>query len=377
MKNLLEKQILFPKAMGLAPYFWLLWYIPAISLVMTFPLYLRSFLFLILLAFLKIYRDSFFLTSKKFSYNILFQLLLATVFAVITKYPFLYIYTGYVIGGSYYNTAKIKQLIYLYYLSSLLTSGYGIYTILFSNLNDIIYFFFGIAFILGCVPVSYSTMKSRQLKQNNKRLELLIRRSERDRIAQQLHDNLGQSFSILALKAELAQKLIDKNKLSLSKEQLNDIATTARQDLDLVREIVANLKFNTILQTLHHQYYHLKDAGIMLYTNQDELTADWDKVTQNVISQAITEAVTNCIKYSKATRLDINFSDDHENYFVKIADNGIGFQNNNDDKREKFGLAGIKKNITNLNGQVDFKSNNGAIIAIKVPKPERDDKIYD
>ncbi|CCI84947.1 hypothetical protein FC52_GL001018 [Lactobacillus pasteurii DSM 23907 = CRBIP 24.76] len=85
----------------------------------------------------------------------------------------------------------------------------------------------------------------------------------------------------------------------------------------------------------------------------------------------------NLILVSKATRLDINFSDDHENYFVKIADNGIGFQNNDDDKREKFGLAGIKKNITNLNGQVDFKSNNGAIIAIKVPKPERDDKIHD
>ena len=147
------------------------------------------------------------------------------------KYPFLFIYTGYIIGEQYFNTKNIRFLLVTYYVFSLYCIIYIIYVAKLNNLNDLLSFIFGFVFILGCVPASYSKMKHAQLLQKNKRLELLIRHNERDRIAQQLHDNLGQSFSILALKAELSSKLLDKDKLELAKQQLDDIAEISRNDL--------------------------------------------------------------------------------------------------------------------------------------------------
>lgn len=57
---------------------------------------------------------------------------------------------------------------------------------------------------------------------------------------------------MLALKAELAEKLLEKDPV-LAKQQLKGIAAASRQNLDLVREIVADMKHSTILQTLDIQ----------------------------------------------------------------------------------------------------------------------------
>lgn len=377
MRDFLDSKILFPKQLGFAPYFWLLWFLPAIVYVLQFPNYLKWTLLLTLLVFLKIYRDSFFLINKKFDYNVLAQLILCIIFGSIAKYPFLFIYTGYIIGEQYFNTKNIRFLLVTYYVFSLYCIIYIIYVAKLNNLNDLLSFIFGFVFILGCVPASYSKMKHSQLLQKNKRLELLIRHNERDRIAQQLHDNLGQSFSILALKAELSSKLLDKDKLELAKQQLDDIAEISRNDLNLVRKIVTDLKSDTIIQTLNKQYQYLEDAKIMLFTQNEDLTTSWDRTVQNILSQVITESVTNCIKYSNASHIRISFSAKNNSYLVTISDNGIGFDNYLKQDHESFGISGIKRNIANLDGSVEFKSDNGANIFISIPIPKKEDNNHD
>lgn len=55
--------------------------------------------------------------------------------------------------------------------------------------------------------VSRSVIHQRQLRQTNRRLQAIVRRGERERIARDLHDTLGQSFSMITLKTELAKKV--------------------------------------------------------------------------------------------------------------------------------------------------------------------------
>lgn len=111
MRDFLNSKILFPKQLGFAPYFWLLWFLPAIVYVLQFSNYLKWTLLFTLLVFLKIYRDSFFLINKKFDYNVLAQLVLCIIFGSIAKYPFLFIYTGYIIGEHYFNNKNIRFLL--------------------------------------------------------------------------------------------------------------------------------------------------------------------------------------------------------------------------------------------------------------------------
>ena len=73
---------------------------------------------------------------------------------------------------------------------------------------------------------------------------------------------------MLALKAELAEKLLEKDPV-LAKQQLKDIAAASHQNLDLVREIVADMKHSTILQTLDIQQSNLDKSGIMLHTKNE------------------------------------------------------------------------------------------------------------
>ncbi|WP_241682556.1 sensor histidine kinase [Ligilactobacillus salivarius] len=220
-------------------------------------------------------------------------------------------------------------------------------------------------FIFGTIPASNSLSKSYRLGKQNNRLELIARHSERDRIAQQLHDNLGQSFSMLALKAELAEKLLEKDPV-LAKQQLKDIAAASRQNLDLVREIVADMKYSTILQTLDIQQSNLDKSGIMLHTKNEEITVDWNKDIQNTISQIITELVTNAIRYSHGNLFSVTFSQNKNLYLITVHDNGIGFDKNISYKKS-FGLSGIKKRIDYLDGNVNFDNDNGAKIDISIP----------
>ena len=60
---------------------------------------------------------------------------------------------------------------------------------------------------LAAKAMNETYRRTYHLSQQNKRLEAIVRQNERDRIAQDLHDNLGQAFSIITLKAELAKEI--------------------------------------------------------------------------------------------------------------------------------------------------------------------------
>ncbi len=64
---------------------------------------------------------------------------------------------------------------------------------------------------------------------------------ERLRIARDLHDLLGHNLSLIALKSELAQRLVSVSPERATRE-IGDIETVARQALQEVREAVASYR---------------------------------------------------------------------------------------------------------------------------------------
>lgn len=333
-------------------------------MLLQLKLTVQLLLWLLLVVFVKLYRDSFFKSNDGFDLNMAALMAISIGFLLAANYPYALIYLGYLLPT---RPTKRKTL--------LAASYYGISggTLLYLGTiqTDVIQLGIVALLLFSSYPISAAMMHSyRQrfsLAEDNKHLRLLIKQNERDRIAQQLHDNLGQVFSLLAIKAELASKLIDKDP-HLAKQQLADIAASSRQNLNLVRSIVADLKTDTIIATLNQQEKNLKLAHIMLVTKKLDIVLEWDKAIQAVLAQIIVEAVTNCIKYSAASQLTITFLQDDTNYQVIIADDGRGFDNQ-PAQRQTFGLTGIKEKIADLGGTVTFSSHNGAIIDITVPRP--------
>lgn len=372
MNKFLYKHILFPKRLGFMPYFWFfsLFLIAGQILITQHPF--NWFYLLLVLAFLKFYRDGYFL-NRWLWLDIGIQLIIAAYF--ISKFPnsggtFL-IYTAWEIGSLPF---KLKDFLHYFILYLIVSLGCVFNFILLTPvINN--YGPFGIiialTFIIGS-PIAARSLansyrRSYQTKQTNRRLETIIKQNERDRIAQDLHDNLGQSFSLITLKSELAAKLIDKNPQK-AQQQLADITKASRDNLNLVRQIVSDLNAQTIASAMVSEEKHLALAKIHQISINEGVSDNWPKDIQHILAAIIKETTTNVIRYSQANLMKFTFEEDSSNYYLEIRDNGIGLKTVSD--HVSYGLSGITNRLKSINGTIKIISNHGVCLQISIPKKD-------
>ncbi|MDO4912865.1 MAG: histidine kinase [Lactobacillus sp.] len=321
--------------------------------------------FAILLLFLKIYRDGFVVKNEYYLINIFAQLTISMIVTVIFKYPFLMIYTGF-----FFSTRPryhYRKLVVLYYALIVVVG-----LLLVNSMKEELWYHLA----LLALPIPMSRAEAQALEEKaradhiEERVALLIKQNERDRISQSLHDNLGQVFSTLSVKSDLAKKLIKKDP-DLAEKQVAEIAQMSRNNLNLVREIVKDLRTETISEALFKQGKRLEDKHILMATKNHDLALNWPMDVQSVLSNVFAETVNNCLKYSKAHNYYVDFFEEDHKYQVLIHDDGIGFGNNLLQLGKGFGIQGIKNSVHKLNGHVDFYSDDGAYILIEIPKKEQ------
>ena len=247
-----EKHIFFPKRFGIAPYFWLVFLIPTIYSLFPLNSWFDWLFILLLVIFLKAYRDGY-EVHKFLTWDVFLQLLIACLFGIFQKNGYLFIFVAWEIGSLPVTKRLFYHYLTGYYVSVMISLGAMLWTTRFTHSSS--YINVGITIIaaiitpLAAKSVGESYRRIYRLNQQNKRLEAVVRQNERDRIARDLHDHLGKAFSIISLKAELAEKLIAIDSRQATNE-LHDIAETSRKNLSLVRGIVSNLQERTIAQTM-------------------------------------------------------------------------------------------------------------------------------
>lgn len=228
---------------------------------------------------------------------------------------------------------------------------------------------FGLIFPVLSPIMSYGFARSvqirKQMSQNNRRLENLIRRGERDRIARDLHDTLGQSFSMITVKTELAQKLLEKAPERVP-DELRDIAKTSRANLQLVRQIVADLHQQTLSEVLLEQGKNLAQARIFMFTEHEEAASKWPTEVQNCLAAVIVEAITNVIRHSRASQVWIKFNQVGENYHLEVQDNGHAKRLTRENAN---GITGMLQRVREQNGEFQISSNSiGTLVQVQLSK---------
>lgn len=363
----LEKHVLFPKRFGIAPYFWLIFLVPTIIQVLLIQSITKWLLLALLFLFLKAYRDGYEVT-RYLTLTISLQLLIASLFGVGLQNGYLFIFTAWEIGSLPVSKIIFRKYLSMYYLCTAISLGVMLFSTNWETISiatgNVIAIIAAIGSPLAAKAVSESYKRSYRLAQQNKRLESIIRQNERERIAQDLHDNLGQAFSIITLKAELANKLL-KVDIEKTSTELRDIAETSRKNLSLVRKIVANLQERTIAKTMLTEAQNLLVATIELRTTGEDLGESWPAQIQDILSAVIKEAVTNMIRHSQANLAEICFTESIEAYQVTIRDNGRGF---NKIRTGAHGIAGMEKRIQAENGSFTVTGTSGTEILIALPK---------
>lgn len=204
-----------------------------------------------------------------------------------------------------------------------------------------------------------------QLADANKKIAELLIIEERERIARDLHDTLGQKLSLIRLKSDLAEKLMTKNPDRATKE-IQDINQTAKTALNEVRDLVSMMKRTRVKEEIVRIKHMLELAEIDYKIIGDPDLKEVPTFSEHVLSMCLKEAITNVVKHSQATKCEIVIEQLKGEVKIKVKDNGIGIQKNWK-QSDGNGIKGMKERLEFVNGQLDIESNPGTTLQFQVP----------
>ena len=189
---------------------------------------------------------------------------------------------------------------------------------------------------------------------------------ERQRIARDLHDTLGQKLSLVGMKADLAAKLVDIDS-EKAKNEIEDIQSTARTALKEVRELVSSMRLIKLSEEVTRVEQILSAASIKVNINGDAHLTQTSVLAENVLSMCLKEATTNIVKHSSASICHITIKETSNETSITIEDNGTGFSYNTLDC-STHGISGMMERLEFLNGKLKINSHEGTKLTISIPQ---------
>lgn len=204
-----------------------------------------------------------------------------------------------------------------------------------------------------------------KLEDANKKISELVKLEERQRIARDLHDTLGQKLSLIGLKSDLARKLIYKDP-EQAKDELKDVQATARTALNEVRKMVSEMRGIRLKDEVIRVKEILKVAQINFVSEQEINFTNVPLLTENILSMCLKEAVNNIIKHSQASTCYFSVEQSRTGLVMNVRDNGIG-NVSEDDLTKGSGLIGMKERLEFVNGNLEIIGDHGTSLLIKVP----------
>lgn len=187
--------------------------------------------------------------------------------------------------------------------------------------------------------------------------------AERERIGRDLHDLLGHTLSMIALKSELAGKLIERDPQAARRE-IDQVTQSARQTLEQVRTAVAGIRSAVLASELASARLLLHLAEVDLRQDVDELP-DLPPAIESALAMSVREAATNVQRHAHASRVDIRLHPSDGGLALRIRDNGRG-----GDMRAGTGLSGMRERIEQLGGRLQVDGSDGTTLDIWLPLEE-------
>jgi two-component system sensor histidine kinase DesK len=190
---------------------------------------------------------------------------------------------------------------------------------------------------------------------SRKETQRLAQVAERERIARDLHDLIGHTFSVITIKADLAGRLIDKDpaKARIEIKQLENIS---RDALSQVREVVSGYRTSDLLSELANAKNVFSSVDIDFqyqFENINEQQIELDSTSNKELAIVLRELVTNIIKHAKATQVTAIIKHQNGKIVLAMQDDGQGFENL---QHQGFGIKGIEERIQKLKGFVAIKT---------------------
>lgn len=218
-----------------------------------------------------------------------------------------------------------------------------------------------------------------KLKKSNSDLEIYIDSleeltilKERNRISREIHDSVGHALSTTIIQLGAIENLVSFDKDL--KELVFELREFVKKSLIEVRNAINTLKpdeyenYENLFKIKELVNNFSKMTNIDVKITISKYTWKLSSIQSISLYRVIQEALSNCVKHSNATRIQIFLNFNKDNLVINIKDNGTDCKNIN----KGNGLKSITERINELNGLVRFNSSSdGFSIHASFPKNTR------
>jgi len=218
-----------------------------------------------------------------------------------------------------------------------------------------------------------------ELRQKNDELKQLsvylknVREEERKYIAREVHDELGQLASALKIDIDwldIKNVAID----DIGKMRMTHATKTIEILISSIRKIASSLRpsilddfgLNAAIEWQCREFQNLNSIQCIFETDFDD--HDLPMETKTELFRMTQESLTNVMRHSNASHVMVQLTEDDENMFLKIRDDGRGFDTTI--KKNTLGLIGLRERAVSINGQlsIESKPGKGTIVSVVIPK---------
>ncbi|CAG0940331.1 partial Signal transduction histidine-protein kinase/phosphatase DegS, partial [Anaerolineae bacterium] len=197
------------------------------------------------------------------------------------------------------------------------------------------------------------------------------------RISRELHDEISQSLTAMAIDLEAVS--LAKSKSDDAIKRLGDLRGRLLSALDEVNRIILDLRpslLEDIGLVAALQWYasqRLEPNGITLHSRISKMDERLQPHVETTLYRIAQEAMTNIAKHSHAKNVWLNITRANGHFTLTVRDDGHGFDVNavqsNPDDRVGIGLFGMKERATLVGGAFSIQSapHQGTRISVQIP----------
>lgn len=200
------------------------------------------------------------------------------------------------------------------------------------------------------------------------------REEEKKKLSFEIHDSLGYVFT--ALKMDLSW-CRDKFKTGNPKmlEKIDDMQSLINNSIQVLRNICSDIRppmldhfgLNAALEWQAKEIEKRSGISFRLDITDDEIGLTENEST--MVFRIYQEALTNVMRHSNASHVDIKLKKYTQFCELNIIDDGIGISEEQINNTNSFGILGMKERAGFIGGKVDFKNAEGGGTAITILIP--------
>ncbi|GAB3618511.1 histidine kinase [Okibacterium endophyticum] len=173
---------------------------------------------------------------------------------------------------------------------------------------------------------------------------------ERLRFASDLHDIQGHHLQVIALKSELAERLLPIDPQA-AREHVHETRMIARQALEETRSLVAGYRHIALDDELENAREVLSAAGAQCDLVTAALPVDTE--VRRALAMVVREATTNILRHSNATRAQIRVTAGIDGSTLTISNNGLSGTAGAPGLTASSGLTGLRDRVVAVGGSLE------------------------